>query len=217
MSMALPRSEVMLTFMVRDMRRFLAEPNHQVPMGEFFGGGAWRTCLEQSTSDDRERCLLLTYSASVRDGMAKFATPFRVFEDERRQTLYYLIHLTNNGLGMRQMKRAMIKESKDMTFWPVTVRPPDQLALDVEEEAPYRSLQTHLAESYIGCTMTFEDLLDADYPIGLWLEPEYRAALLAMEDREAVIITRKRSTPTGRAPRGLLRSPTRSSSLVRQP
>lgn len=201
--MALPRSEVMLTFMVRDMRRFLAESNHQVPMGEFFGGDAWRTCLERETSDDRERCLLLTYSALVRDGIAKFATPFRVFQDERRQTLYYLIHLTNNGLGMRQMKRAMINESKDMTFWPVTVRPPDQLALDVEEVAPYPSLQTHLAESYIGRTMTFEDLLNTDYPIGLWLEPKYRAALRAMEDRKAVIITRTRSTPTGRPPRGL--------------
>ncbi len=104
---------------------------------------------------------------------------------------------------MRQMKRAMIKESKDMTFWPVTVRPPDQLALDVEEVAPYPSLQTHLAESYIGRTMTFEELLNTDYPEGLWLEPEYRAALLAMEDRESVIVTRTRSTPTGRAPRGL--------------
>jgi three-Cys-motif partner protein len=201
--MALPRSEVLLTFMVRDMRRFLAEPNHQVPMTEFFGGEAWRKCLDLEAGDDRERCLLLTYSALVRDGIAKFATPFRVFEDERRQTLYYLIHLTNNGLGMRQMKRAMIKESKDMTFWPVTVRPPDQLALDVEEVAPYPSLQTHLAESYIGRTMTFEELLNTGYPEGLWLEPEYRAALLAMEDRESVIVTRTRSTPTGRAPRGL--------------
>jgi hypothetical protein len=94
--------------------------------------------------------LLLTYSRLIRTGVARFATPFRVFEDERRQTLYYLVHLTNNALGMREMKKAMIKESRDMTFWPVTLRAPDQLELDTSEQAPYISLQRHLAEAYIG-------------------------------------------------------------------
>jgi len=110
--MSIPRSEILITFMVRDMRRFLDQ--------------------------------------LVRDGIARFATPFRVFEDERRQTLYYLVHLTNHALGMRQMKRAMIKESADMTFWPVTVRPPDQLELDTAEQPPFPRLQVHLAENYTG-------------------------------------------------------------------
>lgn len=48
-----------------------------------------------------------------------------------------LVHHTNNALGMREMKEAMVGESEDMTFWPVTVRPPDQLALEVAEEKPY--------------------------------------------------------------------------------
>lgn len=201
--MSLPRSEVLITFMVRDMRRFLGEPNHQEPMTEFFGGDAWRQCLDHDKAEDRERCLLLTYSKLIREGIARFATPFRVFEDERRQTLYYLVHLTNNPLGMRQMKRAMIKESQDMTFWPVTVRPPDQLALDTAEQPPFPSLQRHLAEVYLGRTVTFEDLLNTDYPEGLWLEPDYRAAVLDMAKREEIEVRRKRSTPSGRAPRGL--------------
>jgi len=201
--MALPRSEVLITFMVRDMRRFLGEPNHAAPLGEFFGGEAWRQCLENNGAEDRERCLLLTYSKLIREGIARFATPFRVFEDERRQTLYYLVHLTNNPLGMRQMKRAMIKESQDMTFWPVTVRPPDQLALDTAEQPPFPSLQQHLAEVYLGRTITFEDLLNTDYPEGLWLEPDYRAAVLDMAKRDEIEVRRKRSTPSGRAPRGL--------------
>jgi hypothetical protein len=199
----LPRSEVLITFMVRDMRRFLGEPNFEAPLNEFFGGGAWRECLTHDRADERERCLLLTYSKLMRDGIARFATPFRVFEDERRQTLYYLVHLTNHALGMRQMKRAMIKESREMTFWPVTVRPPDQLALDTREQSPYPSLQSHLVESYLGRSMTFEELLNTDYPEGLWLEPEYRAAVLAMERQGLVEIGRDRLTPTGRAPSGL--------------
>ncbi len=201
--MSLERSEVLITFMVRDMRRFLGEVHHEAALTEFFGGDSWRDCLAADQADDRERCLLLTYSKLIRGGIARFATPFRVFEDERRQTLYYLVHLTNNPLGMRQMKHAMIKESKDMTFWPVTVRPPDQLALDVAEASPFPSLQTYLASKYIGRTMSFEDLMNLDYPEGLWLEPDYRAAVLAMAERDAVDIQRNRSTPSGLPPRGL--------------
>jgi three-Cys-motif partner protein len=201
--MALERSEVLITFMVRDMRRFLNEPNHAQPLTEFFGGEAWKECLQHDGASDRERCLLLTYAKLVREGIARFATPFRVFEDERRQTLYYLVHLTNEPLGMRKMKEAMVKESRDMTFWPVTVRPPDQLALDVAEPSPYPSLQRHLADTYRGRTMTFEDVLNTDYPEGLWLESEYRAALRDMAGRNEVVIERTRSTPSGRAPSGI--------------
>jgi len=201
--MALPRSEVLITFMVRDMRRFLGEPNHAQPLSEFFGGDAWKECLRCDRADARERCLLLTYSKLIRSGIARFATPFRVFEDERRQTLYYLAHLTNEPLGMRKMKEAMVKQARDMTFWPVTVRPPDQLALDIAEQKPYPSLRRHLADTYHGQKMTFEDVLNTDYPEGPWLEPEYRAALLDMTGRDELVIGRTRSTPSGRPPRGL--------------
>jgi three-Cys-motif partner protein len=201
--MSLPRSEVLITFMVRDMRRFLGEPNFDAPLDEFFGGDAWRECVSQEQAEDRERCLLLTYSKLIRAEVARFATPFRVFEDERRQTLYYLVHLTNSPLGMRQMKKAMIKESRDMTFWPVTVRPPAQLELDTTEQPPYPSLQHHLAEAYLGRRMTFEDLLNIDYAEGLWLEPAYRVAVLDMAERGEAVVDRKRSTPSGRPPRGL--------------
>ncbi len=90
-----------------------------------------------------------------------------------------------------------------MTFWPVTLRPPDQLALDTAEQPPCPSLQRHLAETYLGQTMTFEDLLNVDYPEGLWLDLDYRAAILDMAERDEARIERRRATPSGRAPRGL--------------
>ena len=39
------------------------------------------------------------------------------------------------------MKEAMVKKSGDMTFWPVTVRPPDQLRSRSSEKKPYPMLQ----------------------------------------------------------------------------
>jgi hypothetical protein len=89
---------------------------------------------ECAGAEDREQCLLLRCSKTARErGIARFATPFPVFEDARLQTLYYLVHLTNEPLGMREMNKAMVKTAPEMTFWPLTVRPPAQLLLDTTE------------------------------------------------------------------------------------
>ena len=201
--LAVKRWEVLLTFMVRDMRRFLEQRNFEAPLTAFFGGETWKECAD---AEDREQCLLLRFSQTVRErGIARFALPFRVFEDERRQTLYYLVHLTNEPLGMREMKKAMIKTSPEMTFWPVTVRPPAQLELDTAEQPPFPELQRHLQATYGDQRMTFEELLNLDYPEGLWLEPKYRTAIKDMASREAgARIHRKEPlTPKGRVATGL--------------
>lgn len=201
--MATERWEVMITFMVRDMRRFLAQENFQVPLDEFFGGDAWRGCLELGPDEDREQKLLLTYSEVIRESVADFATPFRVFEDDRTQTLYYLIHLTNSPLGMRKMKEAMIKQSEDMTFWPVTRREPNQIELDVKEAEPYPSLQQHLEERFSDRAVSFVELMNEDYPESLWVEGHYRKAILALEKLGRVEIERNRTTPSKRKPSGV--------------
>jgi three-Cys-motif partner protein len=201
--MQMDRSEVMITFMVREMRRFLEQENFEAPLNEFFGGRAWKECLELGPGEDREQKLLLAYSEVVRGGVAKFATPFRVFEDERTQTIYYLIHLTNSSLGMRKMKDAMVKQSSDMTFWPVTRRDPNQIEMDVKEAEPYPSLQQHLEARFSGQTLSFVELMNEDYPEGLWVESNYRKAIMALAQADRVKIERNRSTPENRKPSGL--------------
>jgi three-Cys-motif partner protein len=194
------RLEVLLTFMVRDPSRFLEEENYEEPMTALFGGDAWRKCIEAT---DRPECLMLRFQEVVCErGIAKHALPFRVYEDARKIVLYYLVHLTNSNLGMREMKDEMVKKSGDMTFWPVTVKDPNQLELEVSEEKPYPTLQKLLLEKYGGREMTFEELLNQDYPSGdAWTEPYYRAAAkgLAEGDDPKVVIERKEPlTSTGK-------------------
>ena len=188
------RLEVLLTFMVRDPARFLMEGNYQEPMTALFGGDAWQEC-EDATN--RPECLMLRFREIVNEkGIAKHALPFCVYEDERRTVLYYLVHLTNSDLGMREMKEAMVKKSGDMTFWPVTVRDPNQLELEVAEEKPYPTLQNYLAEKYAGRTLTFEELLNLDYPLDHgWIESHYRWAVRGMADEDPPRATIKRVKP----------------------
>jgi len=202
--MSVDRVEVLLTFMARDMSRFLTLDAVEETLNEFFGGDAWRACVDPD-EEGRTECLLLRYQEVVRPGTALYATPFRVFEDERQTPLYYLVHLTNNTLGMRRMKEAMVAQSAEMTFWPITVRPRDQLALDVSEGEPWQSLQRYLLDEYAGRSLTFEELLNEDYPKGVWVEKQYRAAIRDLErtDGVPVWVVRGRTTPRGRAPSGL--------------
>jgi len=202
--MSVDHVEVLLTFMARDMSRFLTLDTAEETLDEFFGGDVWRACVDPD-EEARTEGLLLRYRDVVRPDIALYATPFRVFEDERQTTLYYLVHLTNHPLGMRRMKEAMVSQSADMTFWPITLRPKNQLALDVSEGEPWPSLQKHLLEEYAGRSLTFEDLLNEDYPKGVWVEKQYRAAVLDLErtDGAPVAVVRGRPTASGRAPRGL--------------
>ena len=202
--MSVPHVEVLLTFMARDMSRFLTLDTVEEALNEFFGGDAWRACVDPD-EEARTECLLLRYQEIVRPDIALYATPFRVFEDQRQTPLYYLVHLTNHPLGMRRMKEAMIAQSEEMTFWPITVRPREQLALDVREGKPWPSLQKQLLDEYAGRSLSFEELLNEDYPNGVWVEPQYRAAILDLEKTEAVTVevVRGRTTPSGQAPRGL--------------
>jgi hypothetical protein len=200
--LARKRTEVLVTFMARDMSRFLNEPNVETPMNEFFGGDSWRSCGDLDLTE-RPSCLLLNYQQIIRPEVADYVIPFRVFEDERRTVLYYLVHLTNNDLGMRKMKEAMVKQAGDMTFWPVTVRDPNQLALEVVEPKPFPSLQARLREKYGGRTLTFLELLNDDYPEGVRVESDYRAAVKEMEkpaEGEATaVVTRSGLTASGQS------------------
>lgn len=202
--MAVEHVEVLLTFMARDMSRFLTLETVEETLNEFFGGEAWCACIDPD-EHARTECLLLSYQEVVRPDIALYATPFRVFEDERQTPLYYLIHLTNHPLGMRRMKEAMVAQSAEMTFWPITLRPKDQLALDVREGKPWPSLQKHLLDEYAGRSLSFEELLNEDYSNGVWVESQYRAAILDLETTEEAPLTvgRPRTTPSGRAPSGL--------------
>ena len=47
--------------------------------------------------------------------------------------------------------------------------------------------------------------INDDYPKGIWIEPQYRKAILDLEQTDGVpvSVTRSRTTPSGRTPRGL--------------
>lgn len=196
------RVEVFLTFMVRDPARFLE--GYDQALTALFGGDAWRDCIGAS---DRPECLMRAFQSVVTNDAAAFVLPYKVNEDEKKTVLYYLVHLTNNDRGMRVMKEKMIGKSGEMTFFPITLRPTDQLGFDVAEQPPFPTLQYYLSETYAGRTMTFVQLLNADYPLGHnWVVGQYSKALQAMEKADPPTATLTRLEPltsTGKPTRAI--------------
>ena len=199
--MEIDRLEVLVTFMVRDPARFITEDNYEKPLTALYGGDTWKVCEAQKGAD-RAECLMREFVRVVKPDIAKHATPFTVYEDERKTILYYLIHLTNSDLGMREMKEAMVKKSGEMTFYPITLRPTDQIEFDTEEQRPYLSLQTYLRQRYAGRTLSFEELLNDDYPEGhSWVEGHYRWAIKGLEQDPQATVAISRVNPTTRTGR----------------
>ena len=118
--------------MVRDPARFL-EGNSDDADGIVWG----RRFGVSAEADDRTECLMRTFQDVVTGEIANYVLPYKVHEDEKQTVLYYLVHLTNNDLGMRVMKERMIKKSGEMTFFPITLEQKDRLGLDVSEQPPY--------------------------------------------------------------------------------
>ena len=132
--MSVDHVEVLLTFMARDMSRFLTLDTVEEALNEFFGGDAWRACVTRTRRTDRMPAAPLPGGRPAGNRALRDAIP--CLRGRAQTPLYYLVHLTNHPLGMRRMKEAMIAQSADMTFWPITVRPKDQLALDISEGEP---------------------------------------------------------------------------------
>lgn len=95
-----------------------------------------------------------------------------------------------------------MKRRGEMSFYPITIRPEDQIVFDVSETAPYPTLQAHLLKTYAGETMRYRDLLNEDYPAGhAWVVQHYTSALQAIEKGEPPSVEIERLeplTPTGR-------------------
>ncbi|MGD0805687.1 MAG: three-Cys-motif partner protein TcmP [Candidatus Bathyarchaeia archaeon] len=62
------RTEILFTFMVYDINRFLGSTAHQASLNKLYGSSVWKDCLD---SEDRESCLVNHYLDSIRKARAR--------------------------------------------------------------------------------------------------------------------------------------------------
>jgi len=194
-----PQTEILLTFMVRDMNRFLESTPHRDSLNKLFGGPCYENCIQD---EDREKSLLNLYLNLIRtQTKAEHVLPFVMYGSEVRRPIYYLIFATHHPLGLRKMKDVMhTVGSGDFGF----LGPDHEQSLAQTKLPVLNDMRTTwILKHYSGKRIRFIDFLNEVYGlvddplIGSLVEPDYRGLLHDMEAEGKVTIVR--SKPNSRA------------------
>jgi len=197
--MSLPRSEVFINLNVRDIGRFLALPELDDTFDRLFGTKEWRGILvSQLTGESKAAALRDLYSAQL-SSLGCYVTNFRVCMDDRRQTLYYMVHATKHPLGRWLMKDVMRKQGPQGMF---AYLGPEDAAMQIQQSmipvATLDELQGFLSNKYLGRSLTYTGLINQSAgDDNEFVRSDYHKALQALRAAGRIEV-RPRSSKTER-------------------
>lgn len=189
-----PKTEVFFTFMVRDIARFIELPELEETFNSLFGTGRWKDIL--ATSQKPEVALIDLYRQQIHDvAKAKYSYPFRVCTSEKVQTLYYLLHVTNNYKGHSIMKQIMFNQSALGNF--AYLGPQDVAArsqMRFFEINSIEELKDYLLKRFVGREISYdriqEEVCDPWYSEPPYVDKHYREALRQLETEQKIKVNR---------------------------
>lgn len=199
-----PRSEILFTFMVGDMLRFLSSEKHHPSLTRLFGDESWKEALELNRSK-RESFLVNLYGKKILEATeATFFLPYSLADAEQRRTKYYLLYSTHHIDGFMLMKNNM-KTAGSGRF---SFLGPDeeifkrQKRLEIVEDAIYANF---ICEYLKGRRISFEDLCKElypllDSPVGDCIERDFRRVLQRLRkngDPRIEVVSVTSTTPRG--------------------
>ena len=152
-----PKTEVFFTLMTRDINRFLEVGHAEKHLDELFGAKGWKE-IQNSAKPEIE--LVNFYREQLHNlAKAKYSLAFRVCMPEITQTVYYLIHATNNFKGHNIMKSIMFHQSADGNF---AYLGPNDLAEKTQVKLfninKIGELKQYLMKRFAGQTLNFSKL-----------------------------------------------------------
>jgi three-Cys-motif partner protein len=197
--LSIPRTEVFLTFMTRDMSRFLDSPAHKKIYDELFGTQKWQKLSREYSGTQREYELLALYREQLhRVARVKYTWPFNVHMTEQRRTIYYLIHATNNFLGLKLMKGIMYNQGAKGIF---SYLGPDEERYGKRQrrlfEFDNNAFKQFLLEQFKGQILTYDETLEKSYMDTAFIDKDYRKALKELEVERKVRVRRVTSKESG--------------------
>lgn len=194
--------EVFLTYMVRDIRRFLTSEDHEDSITRILGTDEWK---QYKNSENKEEEILKLYERQLRyQAGAEYVWPFEMKMPERSETVYYLIHATNHFKGFKIMKDIMYKAGAEDNF---AYLGPDHYAyedqqtslFDVTDSGDSRveDLAEFLFKELDGEQMTFFQVMKETYEETDLIEKHYRDAIYHLEERQKAEIHNQPDEPRG--------------------
>ena len=180
--------------MVRDINRFIKVRDENI-FFDLFGTDAWKNML--NLNEKREQPLINLYREQLHKAAnVKFSSIFRVCSTEKRQTLYYLIHATNNLKGHNIMKNIMYNhdETHDFAYLGPNEINKYQIPLFNLDSDIISQSKDYLLKKFTKQSLSFdkimEDVCSPWQEEPPFIEKNYREALKALEEEKKIMIIR---------------------------
>lgn len=191
-----PNTEILLTFMVKDINRFLTSPFHRESLNKLYGSTCWEECVELPGSEREDALINLYLKLITEETKAKHVLPFQMYDSDVTRPKYYLIFATHHRLGIRKMKDVMKKAgSGDFGF----AGPDHRISLAQRKLPILDDIQIkHILKLFKGQKIRFDAFLDEVYPmigdplLGSLIETDYRALIKRMEVDGMITIERSK-------------------------
>lgn len=201
--LSLDKTEIFITFMIRDVIRFLESPAHQVSIEELFGIENVLEILNEDPYNNmkKEEGLLKLYRDQLhKQANVAYTFPFKINADEKLQTTYYLIHCTNHPKGCRLMKSIMYRSGTEGKFG--YLGPAEgQLTLDLPQFGGIEDFKDFLIKKFKDMIISFIDLQYETLMDTPLIEKHYRQAIKELKIENKVYLEKE-------GPRGGIRPET---------
>lgn len=183
------------------------QPALAATLSRLFGANEWQQLITLP-KEEREDALVELYRQQLKRRGAKYVIPFRMGDDLRERTIYYLLYATKHPLGAKVMKDAMIASATRGQLAYAGQQRHQLIPLinfDVEQ------LSTLVLEKFAGRTLSFLDVIaESSEETGVCKESDYRRCLKQLEAEGRLAIRRIVSKKSGWANQDLISFPPES-------
>jgi three-Cys-motif partner protein len=145
-----------------------------------------RVAIEKRSPADREVLVMASLAEALKALGGKFVLPFRFKMPDTDRTSHYLIFVSKNFLGYDIMRAVMAKASsyavEGVPSFEYTTRPP----LFMPDGRTITALAEALTTDLAGTAMSFGEVFKQHSEDKLYVMPNYREALLRLEEAKRV-------------------------------
>lgn len=205
--------ELLITFMAGKMAQWMEDSGHQKAISKTLGTTDWPDEVTSDLDkDERAEKFSSIYQRQLKEqANANFTMPFEMVEETKRQTCYYLIHVTNHWEGLKVMKETMFNAGADDEFAYLgpdhTGYEDDQLSFaefgetdDFEQRV--QSFAEDLHAQYKGQELPFQDILEDTLDQNVFKVTHYRDAFRILENQRKLEVEHRPHLDNGNESRG---------------
>ena len=185
--MNMDKTEILLNFMYNSLQRWVNHPNKKIQniYDEYFDGDEWRECKGKYLYEKEQKFVSIFRNKCK--NFSKHVYPFKLNFPHKKQTYYYLFHLTNHWLGCSLMKNSFAKFNDGKCEYEGE-KYQSTLFGSIEQKEKKENFKNKLINFYtektIKCVNIFEEFIDETD----LLLPEIKKILKKLEEEKKISV-----------------------------